>query len=124
MVERQTTAGAARHQQRIDDLCAASIRALSGQAGLLDEDADPQHEHFVAARLAERHRFLLRIRRRDARHDDELARDVADRIGESDDRVAAGPRRIPQALVQRLPGGEDARRCDAGHQAIPGTRWS
>lgn len=27
-------AGATRHQQRIDDLCAASIRALSGQAGL------------------------------------------------------------------------------------------
>ena len=27
-------AGATRHQQRIDDLCAATIRALSGQAGL------------------------------------------------------------------------------------------
>lgn len=34
MVESQATAGATRHQQRIDDLCAASIRALSGQAGL------------------------------------------------------------------------------------------
>lgn len=34
MVEPQATAGATRHQQRIDDLCAASIRALSGQAGL------------------------------------------------------------------------------------------
>jgi cobaltochelatase CobT len=34
MVEPQATAGATRYQQRIDDLCAASIRALSGQAGL------------------------------------------------------------------------------------------
>lgn len=34
MVEPLATAGATRHQQRIDDLCAASIRALSGQAGL------------------------------------------------------------------------------------------
>jgi cobaltochelatase CobT len=34
MVEPQAAAGATRHQQRIDDLCAASIRALSGQAGL------------------------------------------------------------------------------------------
>ena len=34
MVEPQATAGATRHQQRIDDLCAASIRAFSGQAGL------------------------------------------------------------------------------------------
>lgn len=34
MAEPQTAAGATRHQQRIDDLCAASIRALSGQAGL------------------------------------------------------------------------------------------
>jgi cobaltochelatase CobT len=34
MVEPKTTAGAARHQQRIDDLCAASIRAFSGLAGL------------------------------------------------------------------------------------------
>lgn len=34
MVETLATAGATRHQQRIDDLCAASIRALSGQAGL------------------------------------------------------------------------------------------
>jgi cobaltochelatase CobT len=34
MVEPLATAGATRHQQRIDDLCAASIRALSGEAGL------------------------------------------------------------------------------------------
>jgi cobaltochelatase CobT len=34
MVELRATAAATRHQQRIDDLCAASIRALSGQAGL------------------------------------------------------------------------------------------
>ncbi len=34
MVEPLATAGATRHQQRIDDLCAASIRALSGQVGL------------------------------------------------------------------------------------------
>lgn len=34
MVEPQATAGATRHQQRIDDLCAASIRAVSGLAGL------------------------------------------------------------------------------------------
>lgn len=34
MVEPRATAAATRHQQRIDDLCAASIRALSGQAGL------------------------------------------------------------------------------------------
>jgi cobaltochelatase CobT len=34
MVEPQASAGAVRHQQRIDDLCAASIRALSGQTGL------------------------------------------------------------------------------------------
>ena len=34
MAEPQAMAGATRHQQRIDDLCAASIRALSGQAGL------------------------------------------------------------------------------------------
>lgn len=34
MVEPQATAGATRHQQRIDDLCAASIRAFSGLSGL------------------------------------------------------------------------------------------
>jgi len=34
MVHPQAAAGATRHQQRIDDLCAASIRAFSGQAGL------------------------------------------------------------------------------------------
>ena len=34
MVEPRATAGATRHQQRIDDLCAASIRAFSGLAGL------------------------------------------------------------------------------------------
>ena len=34
MVEPRVTAGATRHQQRIDDLCAASIRAFSGLAGL------------------------------------------------------------------------------------------
>lgn len=34
MVEPQAAASATRQQQRIDDLCAASIRALSGQAGL------------------------------------------------------------------------------------------
>ncbi len=34
MVEPWATAGATRHQQRIDDLCAASIRAFSGLAGL------------------------------------------------------------------------------------------
>ena len=34
MVEPLATAGATRQQQRIDDICAASIRALSGQAGL------------------------------------------------------------------------------------------
>ena len=34
MVEHKAAASATRHQQRIDDLCAASIRALSGQAGL------------------------------------------------------------------------------------------
>lgn len=34
MVEPQAAVSATRQQQRIDDLCAASIRALSGQAGL------------------------------------------------------------------------------------------
>ena len=34
MAEQAAAASATRHQQRIDDLCAASIRALSGQAGL------------------------------------------------------------------------------------------
>ncbi len=34
MVEQQATASATRYQQRIDDLCAASIRALSDEAGL------------------------------------------------------------------------------------------
>ncbi|NDP62286.1 cobalt chelatase [Polaromonas sp.] len=34
MVEHPAAASATRHQQRIDDLCAATIRALSGQAGL------------------------------------------------------------------------------------------
>ncbi|MEO8012616.1 MAG: cobalt chelatase [Polaromonas sp.] len=34
MAEHPAAASATRHQQRIDDLCAATIRALSGQAGL------------------------------------------------------------------------------------------
>lgn len=34
MAEQPASASATRHQQRIDDLCAATIRALSGQAGL------------------------------------------------------------------------------------------
>lgn len=34
MVEQKVAASATRHQQRIDDLCAASIRALSDEAGL------------------------------------------------------------------------------------------
>lgn len=34
MVEVRTTVGTTRQQQRIDELCAASMRALSGQAGL------------------------------------------------------------------------------------------
>lgn len=34
MAEQPAAASATRHQQRIDDLCAATIRAVSGQAGL------------------------------------------------------------------------------------------
>jgi cobaltochelatase CobT len=34
MAEQPAAASATRHQQRIDDLCAATMRALSGQAGL------------------------------------------------------------------------------------------
>ena len=34
MVEQPAAASATRHQQRIDDLCAATMRAVSGQAGL------------------------------------------------------------------------------------------